>query len=129
LIAEGPEVRLAPLYDLSSQLPYPELIRLRLAMKVGEHYDIGLIGAADWRAVAQACELDEAEVLKTAVDMAKSLPDEISATRDQALKEGLSKQIIAPLTKQLIEHAGERLTALTAHYSSKKRRTRQIAAK
>jgi hypothetical protein len=34
---------------------------------------------------------------------------EISAAREQALIEGLSESIIAPLAQQLIEHVGERL--------------------
>jgi serine/threonine-protein kinase HipA len=44
LIGSGSTVRLAPLYDLSSQLPYPDLIGQRLAMQVGKHYDIVRIG-------------------------------------------------------------------------------------
>jgi hypothetical protein len=52
-------------------------------------------------------------------DMAKVLPDEISAAREQALIEGLSERIIAPLAQQLISHVGERLATITAVTSSR----------
>jgi hypothetical protein len=46
--------------------------------------------------------------------MAKALPDEISAAREQALTDGLSESIIAPLTQRLIGHVRERLDTLHA---------------
>jgi hypothetical protein len=52
-------------------------------------------------------------------DMAKALPDAISAARQQALIEGLSESVIAPLAQQLIEHVGERFAAITAVTSSR----------
>lgn len=45
-------------------------------------------------------------------NMAKSLPDEISAAREQALTDGLSESIIAPLVQRLVGHARERLDTL-----------------
>jgi serine/threonine-protein kinase HipA len=118
LIGAGDEIRLAPLYDLSSQLPYAELIEQRVSMKIGDHYDIRRVGLADWRKLARNCTIEEERVLTMLTDMAKALPDEISAARDQALIEGLSKTIIAPLAQQLIKHAGERLATITAVRSS-----------
>jgi hypothetical protein len=44
--------------------------------------------------------------------MAKALPDEISAAREQALIEGLSESIITPLAQQLIKHVGERFATI-----------------
>jgi serine/threonine-protein kinase HipA len=119
LLSAGDEIRLAPLYDLSSQLPYPELIEQRVAMKIGDHYDIWRIGIADRRTLARACTIDEERVLTMLTDMAKVLPDEISAAREQALIEGPSERIIAPLAQQLISHVGERLARITAVTSSR----------
>lgn len=113
LISAGDEIRLAPLYDLSTQLPYPELIEQRVAMKIGDHYDIWRIGIDDWRKLARASMIDEERVLTLLTDMAKALPDEISAARERALMEGLSENIIAPLAQQLIDHVGERLGTIT----------------
>jgi serine/threonine-protein kinase HipA len=114
LIGAGDEVRLAPLYDLSSELPYPELIAQRVAMKIGDHYDLRRVGLADWRKLARACAIEEERVLTLLTDMAKALPDEITAARDQALIDGLSESSVAPLAQQLIDHVGERFATITA---------------
>lgn len=119
LVSAGDEIRLAPLYDLSSQLPYPELIEQRVVMKIGDHYDVWRIGIADWLKLARACTIDEERVLTMLTDMAKALPDEISAAGKQALTEGLSESIIAPLAQQLISHVRERLATITAVTSSR----------
>lgn len=119
LVSAGDEIRLAPLYDLSSQLPYPELIALRVSMKIGDHYDIWRVGIADWRKLARTCRIEEERVLNMLTDMAKALPDAISAAREQALIEGLSESIIAPLAQQLIGHVGERLATITAVTASR----------
>jgi serine/threonine-protein kinase HipA len=119
LVSAGDEIRLAPLYDLSSQLPYPELIALRVSMKIGDHYDIWRVGIADWRKLARTCTIEEERVLSMLTDMAKALPDVISAAREQALIEGLSERIIGPLAQQLIGHVGERLATITAVTASR----------
>ena len=119
LISAGDEIRLAPLYDLSSQLPCPELIALRVAMKIGDHYDISRVGIPDWRKLARTCTVEEERVLSMLTDMGKALPDAISAAREQALIEGLSESIIAPLAQQLIGHVGERLATITAVTASR----------
>jgi len=118
LIGAGDEIRLAPLYDLSSQLPYPELIEQRLSMKIGDCHEIRRVGIADWRKLAHDCTIEEERVLDLLTDMAKALPDGISAAREQALTEGLSEIIIAPLAQQLINHVGERLTTIRPDRSS-----------
>ena len=119
LIGAGDEIRLAPLYDLSSQLPYPELIEQRLSMKIGDYHDIRRVGIADWRKLARDCAIEEERVLDLLTHMAKALPDEISAAREQALTEGLSESVIAPLARRLISHVEERLATLTAVKSSR----------
>jgi serine/threonine-protein kinase HipA len=119
LIGAGDEIRLAPLYDLSSQLPYPELIEQRLSMKIGDHHEIRRVGIADWRKLARDCTIEEERVLDLLADMANALPDEISAAREQALTEGLSEIIIAPLAQQLISHVGERLATIRPDRSSR----------
>lgn len=119
LISAGDEVRLAPLYDVSSQLPYPKLIEQRVAMKIGDHYDIARIGIADWRKLARACTIEEERLLTMLDDIARTLPDHISAARKQAIIDGLSESIIAPLAQQLIRHVKERLATITAVSASR----------
>lgn len=118
LIGAGDEIRLAPLYDLSSQLPYPDLIAQRVAMKIGDRYDFALVTPADWRALARSCALDEERIIGMLTDMARALPDVISAAHAQARTDGLSERILGPLAQRLIVHAGERLASVTAARAS-----------
>lgn len=117
LIGAGDEVRLAPLYDLSSQLPYPDLIAQRLAMKIGDHYDFTLVTPADWRALARSCAFGEERIIGMLTDMARALPDVVSAAHTQARTDGLSEQVLGPLAKRLIAHASARLASITASRS------------
>lgn len=118
LITAGDEIRLAPLYDLSSQLPYPDLIAQRLAMKIGDHYDFALVTMADWRTLARSCGVDEEQVISMLTDMARALPDVISAAHAKARTDGLSERVLGPLAQRLIVHARERLESITATRSS-----------
>jgi serine/threonine-protein kinase HipA len=114
LIDAGDSSRVAPLYDLSSQLPYPDLITQRVSMKIGDHYDIEGVRLTDWQNVAQRCALDQEQVISMLTQMARGLPDVISAARARARTDGLSEKVIDPLADRLIAHAGERLTSITA---------------
>lgn len=114
LVGAGDEIRLAPLYDLSSQLPCPDLISQRVALKIGGHYDFTLVSPADWRAVASSCALDEERVIGVLTDMARALPNVVSAAHAQARIDGLSERILGPLVQCLIVHASERLASITA---------------
>lgn len=108
LVAAADEIRLAPLYDISSQLPYPELVGQRVSMKIGDHYDIARVSKADWRKFAATSTVAEERVFSMLAELARALPDHITASRDQAIKDGLKRSIVAPLAKQLIGHVMER---------------------
>lgn len=113
LIGAAEEVRLAPLYDLSSQLPYRDLIAQRMAMKIGEHYEIARVGLEDWRKLALTCTIEEEQIVKMITTMAEALPDEISAACSQGLAAGLEENVVSPLAQQLVEHVRERLSSIT----------------
>jgi serine/threonine-protein kinase HipA len=118
LIDAGDEIRLAPLYDLSSQLPYPDLIGQRVAMKIGDHYDIARVTPTDWQNLARSCALNEEQVISMLTEMARVLPDVVAAAHAQARTDGLSERVLVPLVDRLIAHAGERLQSITAVRSS-----------
>jgi serine/threonine-protein kinase HipA len=122
LITAGDRVQLAPLYDLSSQLPYPDMIAQPLAMKIGEHYDLALVDAADWRQLARTCALEEDHVLTVIREMAQVMPDHISAARARAIKDGLSADVIDPLAQLLTRRSRACLGKITSPGSSGRRR-------
>jgi serine/threonine-protein kinase HipA len=112
LLGAENQVLLSPLYDLSSQLPYPDLIDQRVAMKIGDEYDIPLIGLAEWHKQALACRLDAEGLVNRLRQMADMLPDVIAAAREQALQDGLDQNVVSVLSAKLIEHAVSRRAGL-----------------
>ncbi|BFU47294.1 type II toxin-antitoxin system HipA family toxin [Krasilnikovia sp. MM14-A1004] len=87
LMAPG-QVRLAPLYDVASSLPYEDMYRprLRLAMKIGSEYRVDAIGARHWAAFADRNGLHPDQVLGRVDELARRLPDAFRvAARDEAV--------------------------------------------
>lgn len=122
LIDAQDAIRLAPLYDLSSQLPYPQLIAQKVAMKIGSHYDIALVDSTDWKDLARACAFDEERVIHLLTEMSAALPDQISAARTRAIDDGLSEQVVSPLAELLIDHVRERLASITTQRQPRRRK-------
>jgi hypothetical protein len=87
-------------------------------MKIGDHYDFALVTPADWRTLARSCGVDEERVISVLTDMARALPDVISAAHAQARIDGLSERVLGPLAQRLIAHASERLESITAARSN-----------
>lgn len=81
LLAGGAQVRLCPLYDLSSCLPYPREIprqKARLAMKIGGTYRLSRIGGAAWEKAAKEWKVDSDDLADRVATMATSIPDAIN---------------------------------------------------
>ncbi|MEJ0051723.1 MAG: type II toxin-antitoxin system HipA family toxin [Methylovirgula sp.] len=109
LLLGGSHVRLAPLYDVASVLPYDEfdIRKVKLAMKIGGEYELDQIGHRQWQKFARETRTDADELMVSLVSMAKQLPDEVSAARKRAGQDGLDEAVIARLTAGLIERARE----------------------
>jgi serine/threonine-protein kinase HipA len=107
LIGAGGRVRLAPLYDLASALPYDDMAfqKLKLAMKVGRDYRLRDIGAREWRRLARDVRIDPDRLLRRLVELADRLPDEAAIVRDQMHTEGLEHGIIARLSDRMSANA------------------------
>lgn len=107
LLASGPTVRFAPLYDIASILPYDDVDvqKIKLAMKVGGEYKLTQIGLRQWQKFAREVRLDADKVRTGLIYMAEQLPDAVNAVRAQAEKEGLDNAIIGRLPDQLIARA------------------------
>lgn len=99
LIGSGGRVRLAPLYDVASALPYDDLDpqRLKSAMKLGGEYCLRDIGPRQWRKLARELRLEPDAVLARIDALAVRLPDLASDVRRRALEEGLDHPIIQRL--------------------------------
>ncbi len=107
LLASGPTIRLAPLYDIASILPYGQgdTKKVKLAMKIGGDYKISQIGLREWQKFARETHLDADRVRAALVDMAAQIPDFVTAVQAQAKKDGLNNAIVGRLATQLIIRA------------------------
>ena len=109
LLLSGPDVRLAPLYEIASILPHDEvdLRKAKLAMKIGGEYQMELIGLRQWQKFAREVRADVDKLVEVLISMAKQLPDEVSAAHALAREEGLNSALIDRLARQLIDRAHE----------------------
>lgn len=83
LLLSGPQVRLAPLYDLSSALLYDarddDSSLHKLAMAVGGERRFGRIGEENWVRLARRARIDPGRLIDRLRSLASDLPDALSA--------------------------------------------------
>lgn len=105
--AEG-RVRLAPLYDVASVLPYPaiDIEKTKLSMKLGGEYRLRNINLHHWRKLAKELRLDSDAVIHRADDLARRLRDRVSEIRQRMTSEGIAHPIIARLADALRLRSG-----------------------
>jgi serine/threonine-protein kinase HipA len=109
LLLSGRRVRLAPLYDIASILPYDgfDMRKVKFAMKIGGEYKLSDIGLRQWQRFAREVRVDLDQLIARLAAMARQLPDEVSSARVRVREQGLDAPIIERLAAQLIERAGE----------------------
>lgn len=97
-------VRLAPFYDITSALPYYDVKQLKLAMKIGRHYDLAHVTASDWDTLGLVAGLPVAGSLRVrelAGQILEQLPLVVIELRDQ----GLTHEIIDRLEASIVRFA------------------------
>lgn len=110
------QVRLAPLYDLASALPYDDIDprRATLAMKIGGKYRVRDIAKHQWEKLAAELQLDSREVIERIADLAQRLPAAAAAVTGRALSEGLTHPLVKRLTERVTARAAECARALAS---------------
>lgn len=96
LHGRGPSVRLAPLYDVASALPYSQqdLRRLKLAMKIGGRYAVREVSAESFRRLGEELGLRADEVVARVAQLATEVTTHVSRVRDEAREHGLTHPMI-----------------------------------
>lgn len=107
LISEAEQIRLAPLYDVASILPYAQLdlSRAKLAMKVADEYRIQKIGAREWRKFATEFKLNPDMLVGKIATMAHAIPDTLADIARRSREDGLKHTVIDRLMKRLLARA------------------------
>ena len=103
LLGGSGAVRLAPLYDLASILPYQtiNLQKAKLAMKIGGEYRLRNIRLRHWKRFATDLRLDESWLIGHIRTMAESLPNHATSIRNELEAEGLSHMTMTRLAQRL----------------------------
>jgi serine/threonine-protein kinase HipA len=107
LIGSRGRVRLAPLYDVASALPYDDLDfqKLKLAMKIGNDYRVRDIGVAEWRKFAAEIRFDFEQLQNAIVSFAERIPDESTSVCNNMREQGIEHPVIVRLHKNLCSRA------------------------
>lgn len=105
LLGTNGQTRLAPLYDLSSALPYfPQQIdprRATLAMKIGGKYRLRDIGEREWRNAAQEWQVDAGDLFAQLRTWAAELPSIAESVRKRLHQQGLRHPVLRRITDAL----------------------------
>lgn len=81
VLLNGSGVRLAPLYDIASALPYDDIYapRVKLAMKIGGYYKLASIGSSAWRRFASDASLSPEATIERARSLCERAPTAFAA--------------------------------------------------
>jgi serine/threonine-protein kinase HipA len=110
ILGSGGRVRLAPLYDLSSALPYPQQVypcHASLAMKVGGKYKLREIALREWKKCAQELRYDEARLVDRIREMGVKMPDLAPVIQREQQDKGSTHDMAQRLTKALQKRCDE----------------------
>lgn len=107
LHAAGRQLRLAPLYDLISLLPYPDRLaagRHELAMAIGGEFRVTAIDTSHWRALAAELQISADALLASVVALAKNIPHALDGVVSAA-PAGPGRDVLARFAASLRDHA------------------------
>jgi serine/threonine-protein kinase HipA len=106
LLLAGRQVRLAPFYDIASALAYPNVHapKVKLAMKIGGHYQLSAIGRRAWERLAVDLRLEPAAIVTRVAALAAATADALAAEcADPAVVE-----LASPLPGRLLDAVAAR---------------------
>jgi serine/threonine-protein kinase HipA len=105
VLLAGNQVRLAPLYDIASALPYGTHERkLRLAMKIGSSYDV-FLQRNRWPDAARELGLDADALVERARELARITPDAFADAASAPEVETLQRDLPGQLLQLVADRA------------------------
>jgi serine/threonine-protein kinase HipA len=107
LVGAQSRVRLAPLYDLASILPYPEFNdqRIKLSMKIGGEYRLRDIGQRQWRKLATEVRRDPESLVQRARAVTDHVADNVVNVANRMADEGITHPNVSRLKDALTARA------------------------
>ena len=113
LLLAGNQIRLAPLYDIASYLPYDDSDghRIKLAMKIGDDYKLTRTDRRSaWEHAALELKLDRDRLIERAVNLADRTPDAFARAAAESSVVGVGSDLPARLV-ELVTHRSRRCAA------------------
>jgi len=113
LLAGNNQVRLAPIYDIASSLPYPRQIsphKAKLAMKIGSEYHLKKIEPRHWQTCAKQLRLPSEALIERLNDMCQCVEPIAPQLAKNLKDQGLSHPIVQTLSDAISQRASELLT-------------------
>ena len=112
----GQRVRLAPLFDIASYLPYTDraLHRVKLAMQVGGEYLIRRVARPHWIDLADRIAVPPHQLLDEVRALLTRLPDAIEDTRAAAVRDGLNAKFVNGLAQRLVRRTDDCVRSVVA---------------
>lgn len=114
LLAPG-QVRLAPLYDIASVLPYPRQVppqKARLAMRVGREYQLRKIERRHWERLGEEVGTGAEAALEHARAVVQAIPGRMAEVCADARAAGLDHPVVERLEQSVEKHAAACMAAL-----------------
>lgn len=110
LLLSAGTVRLAPLYDLISILPYQRHLqyrRAKLAMRVDREYHLWKIERRHWEGLAARCDLDPEPVVERVGQLLAAIPEAVDRVVEELVGEGVAGVALDRIASEIRAH-GER---------------------
>jgi len=117
LLLSAGSVRLAPLYDLISILPYPRRVHYRqakLAMRIDREYLIERVRRRHWEGLAVRSDLDPKPLIERVAQLVASVPAAVERAGAGVRDEGVHHEILEHVEVEVREHSGRCLDMLAA---------------
>jgi serine/threonine-protein kinase HipA len=111
----GPRPSLAPLYDIISILPYPNVEhagKAKLSMRIGTEYRAARVRGRHWMAFAQAVGVDESSVLARVQALVGQIPGALDRVRERVAASGVDEAFADRLLGMIGAQVPRRLGAL-----------------
>lgn len=108
LIAPEGQVRLAPLYDVISVLPYPQRYhrsKIRLAMRVGGEYRMQYIRSRHWDRLAESVGVDPEQARSILTQLVAATPDAVASVAAHARRNGLDSGFVDRFSDAVVDNA------------------------
>lgn len=108
LLAQNNQVRLAPLYDIASTLPYPLEVsphKAKLAMKIGSTYQLKKIESRHWLTCAKQLRLPHARLMERFKNMVIQIQTLAPSVASELNSQGLNHPVIQKLSETITQRA------------------------